>query len=450
MRNAANTWSAVPNQSFSFNYAGTTTATAYGYDGVNEILWRNLGTGGTLARTVYWYSGGTILEADIEFNDYYTWSTSTTPISGRFDVQSIALHELGHWLNLRDLYGNVSGYPQDAAKAMYGFGSAGVTKRVLHADDQAGIQWIYPGGVPVPATLMVASPNGGENWQAGTSHTISWTYTGSPGTYVKIELLKGGVFNSTITSSTTTSTGSYSWLIPSGQTVGDDYQVRLTSTSNATITDVSDGNFSIIAPPPTSLTVTSPNGGENWQAGTSHTISWTYTGSPGTYVKIELLKGGVFNRTITSSTATSSGSYSWLIPSSQAVGDDYQVSITSTSNDTITDISNANFTIAAAPPVAITVTLPNGGESWRRSTYQTIRWTYTGSPGAYVKIELLKNGVVNRVITSRTSIGSGGSGSYRWLISYYQTAGTDYQVRITSTSNVAITDTSDANFSITR
>jgi hypothetical protein len=101
------------------------------------------------------------------------------------------------------------------------------------------------------------------------------------------------------------------------------------------------------------------------------------------------------------------------------------------------------------PPTSATiaVTSPNGGQIWRAGTYQTITWTYTGSPGAYVKVELLKGGVL---IASSRPIGSGGSGSYRWLISYYQTAGSDYQVRTTSTSNATITDTSDANFSITR
>ncbi len=37
---------------------------------------------------------------------------------------------------------------------------------------------------------------------------------------------------------------------------------------------------------PPAITVTSPNGGETWQRGTSHTITWSYAGSPGSYVKI--------------------------------------------------------------------------------------------------------------------------------------------------------------------
>ena len=62
------------------------------------------------------------------------------------------------------------------------------------------------------------------------------------------------------------------------------------------------------------------------------------------------------------------------------------------------------------PP--ITVTVPNGGNNWKLGSTQTIKWSYTGSPGSRVKIGLLKGTAVNRVINSSTSIGSGGSGSY--------------------------------------
>ena len=203
---------------------------------------------------------------------------------------------------------------------------------------------------------------------------------------------------------------------------------------------------------PHSITVTTPNGGENWAAGTTQTISWTYAGSPGTYVKIELFKGGVLNRTITSSRSIGtggSGSYSWPIPSTQAGGSDYQVKVTSTTNSAYTDTSNANFTITGPPPPSITVTTPNGGENWAAGTTQTISWTYTGSPGTYVKIELFKGGVLNRTIISSRSIGTGGSGSYSWAIPSTQAGGSDYQVKVTSTTNSAYTDTSNANFTIT-
>jgi len=97
---------------------------------------------------------------------------------------------------------------------------------------------------------------------------------------------------------------------------------------------------------------------------------------------------------------------------------------------------------------SITVTSPNGGETWAAGSTQTIRWTYTLNPGAYAKIELFKGGVLNRTISSSMSIGSGGSGSYSWAIPPTQVSGTDYKVKITSTTNAAYTDTSNADFTI--
>lgn len=104
--------------------------------------------------------------------------------------------------------------------------------------------------------------------------------------------------------------------------------------------------------------------------------------------------------------------------------------------------------VTPAPVATITVTSPNGGESWQAGTTQTIRWTYTGDPGSYVKIELLKGGVVNRTIASSTPVGTAGSGSFNWAIPATQTYGTDYKVRITSTTDALYTDTSNAVFTI--
>jgi 5-hydroxyisourate hydrolase-like protein (transthyretin family) len=194
-------------------------------------------------------------------------------------------------------------------------------------------------------------------------------------------------------------------------------------------------------PPPSTLTVTSPNGGQNWIRGTTHTITWSSTGSPGANVKIELLKGGAVNKVLTSSTAND-GSYSWTISSTQTLGTDYKVGITSTSNTAITDSSNSNFAVVAG---TLTVTTPNGGNSWKRGSVYTITWTKSGSPGSYLKIELLKGGVVNRVIASSTA----NDGSFSWTIPSTQTTGTDYKIRITSTTYSSITDSSNSNYAIT-
>lgn len=202
------------------------------------------------------------------------------------------------------------------------------------------------GVAPQPITLT--SPNGAENWTIGEARTIQWKLSGNPGRFVKIELLKGGVLNRTIKSRISAEAGSYTWTIPAKQNPGNDYRIRIRSTTNVAYTDTSDSDFSVVLPPPPSITVTNPQGGENWQRGSSQVIDWTYAGKIGTYVKIQLFRGGTLIRTISSSVKIGSngrGSFIWRIPANLTPGDAYQVKVISKSKGTINDMSNGTFTI---------------------------------------------------------------------------------------------------------
>jgi hypothetical protein len=220
------------------------------------------------------------------------------------------------------------------------------------------------------ASITVTSPNGGETWQQGSQHMITWSYTGDPGPYVKIELLKGGYAVGTASYSTSIGTsgkGSYSWTISSTRAPGTDYRIRVTSVSQPTISDTSNGNFAITASGTTksSITVTSPNGGESWFRGKPYWITWTYTGSPGSKVKIVLLNGGLEVGTITHDTsigANGKGSYPWTISSTRAFGNYYKVSVQSVNQPTIKDMSNGNFSISPVmylTPTIISITPSN-------------------------------------------------------------------------------------------
>ena len=213
--------------------------------------------------------------------------------------------------------------------------------------------------------------------------------------------------------------------------------MKITSTINVSNNDISDGNFIIPNP---SITVVTPDGDENWTRGTTQTIKWNSTENPKSYVKIELIKPGVANKVIIASTLND-GSHPWLITAAQTPGNDYKVKITSTINVSNNDTSDNGFTI---PTPSITVVSPNGGENWTRGTTQTIKWNSTESPGTYVKIELLKPGVANKVIILSTL----NDGSHPWPILATQGTGDNYRIKITSTINASVNDTSDNNFSI--
>ena len=141
IRAAMQTWTDVATSNFSFAYRGQTASASYGHnDGVNMVCFGVLGAGyeSTLSLNTFWFNSqtGRLLDSDIKFNTEFAWATDGSP--GAFDVQTIALHELGHALALDDLYGSA-----DTAKAMYAYCNEGEIKRSLTQDDKDGITYIY-------------------------------------------------------------------------------------------------------------------------------------------------------------------------------------------------------------------------------------------------------------------------------------------------------------------
>ena len=88
------------------------------------------------------------------------------------------------------------------------------------------------------------------------------------------------------------------------------------------------------------LQITSPNGAEQWQPGTTHNITWTQGGLSGN-VTFQLYKGASLSSQVGTAGATA-GSFAWAIPSNQATGIDYKIRIFLGSME---DYSDANFFI---------------------------------------------------------------------------------------------------------
>lgn len=96
----------------------------------------------------------------------------------------------------------------------------------------------------VVAPIKMTSPNGGETWNTGTQHQITWNKTAESGTYVRIDLFKAGGWLRGI-SGRSANTGSINWVVFSGLQTGNDYQIQVKSlTTNHA--DISDQTFKII------------------------------------------------------------------------------------------------------------------------------------------------------------------------------------------------------------
>ena len=192
----------------------------------------------------------------------------------------------------------------------------------------------------------------------------------------------------------------------------------------------------VLLAPPGVITLVSPNGGESWQAGTTQTIIWS-DNLPGN-VTIDLYKGGLFHSVISAGTA-STGSKTWDLPLTLESGSDYSIKITSLDSISVSDSSDANFTIF---PPEIIVTTPNGSDNWIIGEAYLITWTDNISED--VELHLYKGGVFNSIIIASTP----SDGSYAWAVPLGTTPGSDYTIRISSVLDDNIFDYSDLNFSL--
>jgi hypothetical protein len=104
------------------------------------------------------------------------------------------------------------------------------------------------------------------------------------------------------------------------------------------------GIATIIASAAASITVQAPDGDEIWQRGRTKTIEWTSSGPVGSTVDIELYQGGVFFRSIATSTSND-GSFSWGIPTDIPPDIDYDIKITDSTDAGVFDFSDSYFTI---------------------------------------------------------------------------------------------------------
>jgi len=145
------------------------------------------------------------------------------------------------------------------------------------------IDEVIVGGDIVSNNLGLSAFVGAGPLYAGFSYTIEWF--SDIGGDVKIELLKNGLVDSVITSATADD-GSHPWQIPSDQTLGSDYRIRITSLDDASMTSASPVNFTIDAPTAIPYSENFGSGIGNWRQESSDDIDWTRqtgaTGSSGT------------------------------------------------------------------------------------------------------------------------------------------------------------------------
>lgn len=184
VRSAFDTWLGLPDSDiFASEVAYAGQLDPGSVNGRNEISWIGLDDSGTdlwgdilgfssntIATVVTWYYSGSgeVVERDMYFNDVnMDWRTDSDGIDGGFNVEHIALHEIGHIYGLEDVYNpGQAGYEEwmgscNSSLTMYGYSNAGNNDITLSAEDIYAMSLAHPASVPEPGTgvlLLCALP----------------------------------------------------------------------------------------------------------------------------------------------------------------------------------------------------------------------------------------------------------------------------------------------------
>lgn len=207
-----------------------------------------------------------------------------------------------------------------------------------------------------PVSMKVISPNGGEKWKTGETHTIKWETTNYPfQSEVEIFLLNNLSSRSpTRMIVTTNNAGTYGWIIPptlenrNERLRGDSFKIQVLLTE-ALVDDKSDNVFSIgegLKPP---LALISPSGGKLIK-GNIYPIKWTSTLPEDTIIDIsfrkkEIKSGRDYGRLFRTQ---NNGFKEWLVSKDINTGDDYILEIIAYSknfNTLASDVSEIPFSI---------------------------------------------------------------------------------------------------------
>jgi len=296
--------------------------------------------------------------------------------------------------------------------------------------------------------LNVLSPNGGEIIPSGSTRTIEWEAIGdlvSDLTYTVEYSTDGGSTWKPIAEGLTETT--HDWTVPKPTKNLRNCLVRvrgIDSDGKRRGVDKSDSAFTIEV-----TRLTSPDGGEAWEAGSTQTITWTteMTVRDVEGVRLFYSKDGGSTWTLIQPIAGNPGTHDWTVPAPNGNKKSCLVKVIlydSSDKQVGADTSDDPFKIEV-----VELTYPNGEEILTPGATETITWvTYsTIRSVSKVKLSFTKDGTTWVPIeTLDTNLGT-----HDWTVPSGSKERKKCKVKVTlldNQGNAIGSDTSDLNFTI--
>ncbi|HOZ23050.1 MAG TPA: FlgD immunoglobulin-like domain containing protein, partial [bacterium] len=233
-------------------------------------------------------------------------------------------------------------------------------------------------------------------------------------------------------------TGSFVWSVP--DTVTEEGVIRISAPLGYCPMDINWMPFYIVNPPPV-VTVTAPNGGETLAAKDTTQITWSSARFDQPVSLYLSLDGGATWSEIAAG-QSNTGSWTWIVP--KTLSDSCLIKVKAADAEIPVDLSDALFHIVrpAGEEPSLTLTAPNGGESFEAGRVETIEWISEYLTG---HVALLFSADSGRT-WSEFATGLPAAGAYEWTIP--ATASEQCLIKVADSATGAIVDLSDAPFSI--
>jgi hypothetical protein len=223
-----------------------------------------------------------------------------------------------------------------------------------------------------PTVLAVKSPNGSESLIGGMTITVTWDAEEVKGAdNYKLYWAPAGAAGPWALIASVGNVTSYNWIVPVSATTTARFRISAFNGAQWLKLDISNADFTILTP--SSLALTSPNGGEILTGGSTETVTWGAQNGADNYILYwsPTGAGGPWAAVAAVGNVTN---YNWTVPVTNTTAGRFRISAFKGTQWLKLDISDADFTILSTPPANLVITSPNGGETLTGGSTATVTW----------------------------------------------------------------------------